>query len=183
MFRRFLNRQQAQTGRVVPDQLRSLNEANQLMENGKPGQAAPLFAALASALDNLRPQRAANLHARAAHAYADAGQESEALSHARTALKMFIQNGMSERVSTFYTNIQRKFSSHAMKTAATSLQNEFHLPQPIGPASAEASPARRGRLPGSCGKCGAPLRPAEEDWLDDHSAECRYCGAVVSTLE
>jgi hypothetical protein len=36
------------------------------------------------------------------------------------------------------------------------------------------------RLPPSCPGCGAPIRPNEVAWVGPESAECPYCGAVVS---
>ena len=185
MFRRLFRPNRA-TAALDDDQLSGLAAANQLMENGKPGEAAPLLAGIAANLERPRPRRAANIHARAAHAYADAGQEQPALAQARSALRMFIQYNMAERTPVFYTNIRRKFTHKNMPAAAASLQTEFHIqdlpPQAPDPAGAPAQARQRGHLPGNCPKCGAPLRPGEVDWVDDRSAECSYCGSLVSAV-
>ena len=179
MFRRFV-RPNRNPG-LDADQLSSLTAANQLMENGKPAEAAPLLAAIAAGLETQRPRRAANIHARAAHAYADAGLEQPALAQARSALKLFIQFNMVERTPVFYANIRHKFTNHNMPEAARSLESEFHLPVSANPVPVQ--PAPQGRLPGNCPKCGAPLRAAELEWLDKRSAECSYCGTLVRTLD
>ena len=181
MFRRLRN---PNRGAALDDeQLKDLAAANQLMESGKPAEAAPLFATIAAWLEKPRPRRAANIHARAAHAYADTAQEQPALAQARSALRMFIQYNMIERTPVFYTNIRRKFTHKNMPAAAAALQQEFRLQDlPDQAVSAAPAPAHQhGHLPGVCPKCGAPLRPAEVEWVDDRSAECSYCGALVST--
>jgi hypothetical protein len=178
MFRRFVRSENAG---LNADQLQSLVKANQLMENGHPKMAAPLFAQLAAGLETHRPRRAANIHARAAHAYADGGLEQEALSQARSALNMFIQYKMDQRTPVFYANIRHKFNAKGMPGAALSLETEFKIAP--GPAPA-ASPAKKhGPLPTNCPKCGAPLRGSEDDWIDERTMECSYCGSGVRTLE
>jgi hypothetical protein len=34
-------------------------------------------------------------------------------------------------------------------------------------------------LPTKCPSCGAAIRPNEVKWLDDVTAECRYCGTPI----
>jgi hypothetical protein len=160
--------------------LTRLNEANRLLDLGQATQAAPLFAQLAQALEaSSHPRRAANLHARVAHAFADAsalaGHEAAALDHARRALHLFKQYAMVQRFGQFYGNINSKFQARGMASASAALQSEFGLP--VEPAPVPAQPAAR--LPGSCPKCGAPVRSDEVDWIDARSAECPCCGTVL----
>ncbi len=176
MFRR--NR--LQRGRLEEAFLARLVEANRLLAAGQAAQAAPLFAQLAQALEaSNHPRRAANLHARAAHAFADAaalaGHEGAALDHAHRALYLFQQHAMAQRFAQFYGNINRHFQARGMGSASATLQREFGLPVELAPAPAQAT----ARLPGSCPKCGAPVRSDEVDWIDTSSAECPYCGAVL----
>jgi len=157
-----------------------LSQANRLLADGQTAQAAPLFVELAGTMQaSGHPRRAANLHARAAHAFADAtslpGHDDLALEQARVALRLFKQFAMAQRFGQFYGNIGRKFQARGMTAAATALQGEFGAPPQ--PAQAPAQPAAR--LPGSCPKCGAPVRSDEVDWVDPHSAECPYCGTVL----
>ena len=75
---------------ILPSQRQTLSEANRLLENNKPRQAAPLFAKLAEVLTSAgQPRRAANLHAQAALAFAK-GHDESALVQARTALTLFL---------------------------------------------------------------------------------------------
>ena len=163
------------------EQLALLQQANRLMANGKAGQAAPLFAQLAAQMEATNhPRRAANLHARAAHAFADSDAGQMALGQARSALNLFIANGMAPRTPMFYSNITRKLGKRGMQNAAQSLQQEYGGRLGAAVAQPAAAPARhRGSLPTSCPKCGAPVHGGEANWLDDNTAECDYCGALM----
>lgn len=179
MFRRFRN-PPLNSPALGPAQMELLHQANQYLSNGQPGQAAPLFARLAGALEaEKHPRRAANLHAQAANAYADSQAEQSALAHARSALTLFIQYQMVGRTPVFYANITRKLTLRGMKASADALVREFGpvvggLPVPLQPPA-----ARKTKLPASCPKCGAPLNPVEVNWTDADTAECAYCGAAV----
>ena len=178
MFRR--NRPFAQNSPLNAAQIEVLTKANQMVANGNPGDAAPLFAQLARDLGSNHPRRAANLHAVAAHAYADSANEALALAQARAALGMFIQNNMVNRTPVFYANISRKFDKMGMKTAASTLQNEFG--EKVGAKGAQVParpPTGRGVIPTNCPKCGAPLSRASATWINDQTAECEYCGSAI----
>ncbi len=184
--------QNAAAGPLGPQQLATLQQANQLMANSQPAAAAPLFAQLAAQMEAANhPRRAANLHARAAHAFADAQAGQAALGQARSALNLFISNGMAMRTPVFFANITRKLSNHGMQNAARALEQEYGGRLHAGPpqrrfgAQAGAAPApqpqprRRGTLPTSCPKCGGPVHGSEVNWVDDNTAECDYCGALL----
>jgi hypothetical protein len=179
MFRRIRNL--AQNGNALgPAQMELLQQANQYLANGQPGQAAPLFARLAGAMESEKhPRRAANLHAQAAHAYADSHAEQSALAHARSALTLFIQYQMVQRIPVFYANITRKLNNRDMKASADALVREFGpvvggMPTPIQPPE-----AKKTLLPTNCPKCGAPLNSSAVTWIDSNTAECAYCGAAI----
>ena len=165
-----------------PDQLATLQQANQLLANGRPGQAAPLFAQLAAQMESSqRPRRAANLHAQAAHAFADSNAGQAALGQARSALNLFIENQMNMRTPRFYANITRKLHNKGMPVAAQSLEQEYGAR--IGAVHAQPAPAappkHRGALPTSCPKCGAPVHGRDANWIDDNTVECDYCGVLI----
>ncbi len=180
------------------DQLALLQQANQLMAAGQAGQAAPLFAQLAAQMESRRhPRRAANLHARAAHAFADNQNGQLALGQARSALNLFLSNRMPLRAPMFFSNITRKLNNHGMQNAAQALQQEYAgRLQGGGPlrgggglrrrmaglgATQPAEPAH-GALPTSCPKCGAPVHGSEINWVDNNTAECDYCGALLRAV-
>ncbi|MGD0003140.1 MAG: hypothetical protein ABSE06_02795 [Anaerolineaceae bacterium] len=179
----FFRRRNIRGFQLGPVQMQVLSEANRLLAAGHPGEAAQLFANLAQQMEGSNhPRRAANLHAQAAHAYADNQDATDALTHARRALTLFLQYQMVERTPRFYANIERKLRARNMSTAADSLQAEFgkqvgSLPQP------QVQPQAPGqqRLPPTCPQCGAPVRGDEVDWINQYSAECIYCGAVIQT--
>ena len=174
------------------EQLAVLKQANALMTNGNAGQAAPLFAQLAAQMEaSGHPRRAANLHARAAHAFADSQAGQMALGQARSALNLFISNGMALRAPMFFSNITRKMGNHGMTNAANALQQEYagrlrgggglrrrQGGPGVAAAAAPAAPVR-GTLPTSCPKCGAPVHGGEANWIDNNTAECDYCGALL----
>jgi len=151
------------------------------MMEGKFGEAGDLLAQLANgAQTQNHPRRAAELHARAAHCYADGSQEQPALAQARSALSLFLQYQMAHRAPVFFTNITRKLGDKGLASAVEALKQEFG--SRIGPMPAEfqsgAGP-QHGVLPTSCPQCGAPLNPKEVDWVDEATAECRFCGSMV----
>ena len=143
------------------------------------------------------PRRAANLHARAAHAFADNQNGQLALGQARSALNLFIGNRMPLRAPMFFSNITRKMNSRGMQNAAQALQQEYGgrlqgggplrgggglRRRMAGMGGAEpAAPAEpvHGTLPTSCPKCGAPVHGSEINWVDNNTAECDYCGALL----
>ena len=178
MFRRFRNQAMNATP-LNPSQLQAMNQANQLVANGQPILAAPIFAQLASGMETSNhPRRAANLHAQAAHAYADGQDEQDALAQARRALSLFIQYQMVQRTPVFYANITRKFTNKGMQNSVEALAKEFG-PLVAGLPAAAPAAAPRGSLPANCPKCGAPLHASEATWIDANTAECAYCGTSI----
>jgi hypothetical protein len=159
-----------------PAQLEMLAQANQLLNNQQPGEAAPLFARLAGELQaSQHPRRAANLHARAAHAFAGAHAGPAALTQARAALDLFLQFKMAYRAAMFYTNITRKLTNDGMLPAANHLQQDYGSRIQAVPAAN----APRGLLPTNCPKCGAPVHGDDANWVDANTAECDYCGSLL----
>ena len=160
----------------------TLAQANQLMAQGQPGQAAQMMAQLAQQVESRgRARPAAIFHGLAAHAYASSKNESAALAQARTALDQFIQLNMARRVPRFYDNISSKLRANGLASAADTLQREYADKVKPFRSFAPASPAQGKRLPSNCPHCGAAARSDEVDWIDGQSAECNYCGGVIQT--
>ena len=175
----------AQDEALSPSQRQTLQQAQRLLSNGQPGEAARLFAKLAEGLAfSNRPRRAANLHAQAAHAFADSHNETAALTQARAALTLFLQHRMVERSPVFYANISRKLTNLGMPNAAETLAGEFASKLPKPTPAPQATPAmppagQSARLPTNCPKCGAPIRSSEAHWIDANTVECGYCGTLI----
>ena len=162
-----------------PRQRQVLGQANQLVAQGKPGQAAPLFAELAEVEGADHPQRAANLHAQAAHAFADEQRGPAALIQARAALNLFFKYQMNKRTSMFYANITRKLNDKGMKKAADALISEFGPRVAALPAGAASAAQKHGLLPTNCPQCGAPILTDMASWVDSSTVECAYCGSQI----
>lgn len=164
-----------------PANIALLVQANRLVAEGKPGDAAPLFAQLAQNMEaSQHPRRAANFHAMAAHAFADSNSEQGATEHARAALQLFLQYQMNQRTPTFFTNITRKMKERGMKGAADQIEKEFGDQVKKLPAAPAADKSvHHGVLPTNCPKCGAPIHGNEANWMDENTVECEYCGVLI----
>jgi hypothetical protein len=178
MFRR---RDHFQDNPLSANQLALLVKANQLISDGKPLDAGPLFAQVAGAMQRgNHPRRAANLFARAAHAFADGNDEQAALGYARTALALFTQFKMVRRSPVFFTNITHKMIAKGMNGAADTLHQEFGTQIAALPVvSQQENRPPRGILPTNCPKCGATIHSDAVDWVDDNTVECEYCGTFI----
>jgi hypothetical protein len=166
-----------------PRQMEILRQANQLMDNGEPGTAAPLFAQLADEMRMGRhPRRAANIYARAAHAYADANDEQAAAAQARNALDLFSRLNMFQRTRVFFVNITHHLDNRGMRSSVDALQHDYGSSisnQPFQPS--QPKEVQRGLLPTNCPKCGAPLKREDMNWVDENTAECEFCGSMIRT--
>lgn len=155
-------------------------EANHLTAQGKPGQAAPLFAKLAEVEKANHPRRAANLHAQAAHAFADSQQGPAALLQARAALRLFLKYQMIERAPVFFANITRKLNNKGMKNAADALVGEFGSRIAALPVVVTTTAAQKhGIPPTNCPQCGAAVHGERAKWIDSDTVECEYCGSPI----
>jgi predicted RNA-binding Zn-ribbon protein involved in translation (DUF1610 family) len=162
-----------------PRQRQVLGQAKHLVSQGKPGQAAPLFAELAEVEGANHPQHAANLHAQAAHAFADEQRGPAALIQARAALKLFLKYQMDKRTSMFYADITRKLNDKGMKNTADALISEFGSRIAALPAGATSATQKHGMLPTNCPQCGAPIQVDKAGWVDSNTVECSYCGSQI----
>lgn len=168
-----------QTEPLDPPHRQVQEQANHLVDQGKPGQAAPLFAKLAEVESGVHPRRAANLHAQAAHAFADSRQGPAALLQARAALQLFLKLQMTDRAPHFYANITRKLKNKGLGEAADALVSEFGSRITALPAAVDAVVQKHGILPTNCPGCGAPVHGERAKWVDSNTAECEYCGSLI----
>ena len=160
-----------------------LIEAHRLFAAGQPAEAARLFAQLAEKAEadgNL--QRAAHMHLEAAHSLLMVNDGQAAVAHARAALQLFLQSGSIGRAEAVYQRTVHELRARGMRAEADALEHdlrsEFSEAAPAPAPDFTPSPAS-GRLPAKRPQCGGPVRGDEVEWIDDHSAECLYCGSVV----
>ena len=179
----FRFRRRARLGQFTLAQNQALNQSLHLLANGKPGEAALILSRIAKEMeDSHHPRRAANLFAQAAHAFADAQDANAALAQSQAALRLFLQYQMAQRALQFYSNITRKLRNKGMASAAQTLTNEFESQMDSVPARQTVSaPNHPEGLPVACPQCGGPIRPDEADWVDEHTIQCVYCGAMIQS--
>lgn len=164
--------------------LAQLYQANQLAEEGRPHEAAPLYAQLAQAAQTHQmPRRAVNLYRRAGECYSQAGQPAAALSEARAALDMLLAIGQRQPAAHFLRHFTTMLDQRGYATEADTLRREYQSRLPLAEGVERPAPTTtaRGRLPAACPHCAAPLRSDEVEWIDAHSVECAYCGNVIPT--
>lgn len=152
--------------------------ANQWFQLGQFENAALEYSQLAHRMErNGKPRQAANLHAQAALAWAKAGIEPRATTQANIAFSQFTLLGMKRRIFEFKTQFDQalhpqstqKNSADSVDSRETAQSGTFFPPANDQPR----------KLPTVCGQCGAPVRSDEVEWIDDTSAECDFCGAVL----
>jgi hypothetical protein len=170
-------------GAIAAGLMGRLAEANRLFDVGRPAEAASAFAELAQeAAARGHPQRAAQLHLRAGEGFAQAGDGDGALTHARAALAIFNNLGRPDRARRVGARAVQSLRAAGLHAQAEALERELTgLPASAPDDEAEPAAPPRGRLPTDCPKCGGPVRSGEVEWIDEHSAECVYCGSVVPT--
>lgn len=163
---------------LQPSEQRRLEEAEHLLEDGKPAQAAPIFAKLAEVLESAKqPKRAANLHSQAALAFARSRNEA-ALMQARAALTLLLQYKLGQQASAFYKDVMRELTKRGMQSAAEALTREFG-DKVSQPSPLDTRTAQMNRLPSNCPNCGAPLGQREVKWTDANTIECGFCGTPI----
>jgi hypothetical protein len=147
--------------------------ANQLYDKGQFESSAAIFAQLAQRMGRVgRLRQAANLHAKAALAWAYAGDEPRAENQANLAFGQFTLLGMKQRIIEFKKEYEQALHHPG---------NTVEKPGPIEPETTVVHSQKR--LPAVCDQCGAPVRSDQVEWIDETSAECDFCGAILQTLE
>jgi hypothetical protein len=159
-----------------------LRHANRLMETGQYEQAYPLLKRLADGADRHgMPGRAGNLYLRAARARLEMGGTQDAVNLARRAIGLLHAAGRHDRIRAVLPGVVQELEKRGHRDEAVALRAE--VTALLGGVEAESPPmsppSRRGALPARCPSCNAPARADEAAWIDDRSAECAYCGAVI----
>jgi hypothetical protein len=173
-------------GAVPRPVLIQLLEANRLAEAGYPAEAATHFIRLAKEAE-LRgaPRRSAHLHLQASLCLIRVPDGPNALYHAQAALALIKRAAPPGRAQKLGRRLVAELEAGDLHAEAQTLQNSLSgLPaSPEGPEEPLAASPPRDRLPVRCPHCGAPVRSDDVEWIDDHSAECAYCGGVVQAAE
>lgn len=159
-----------------------LAAANRHLEAGRAVEAADEFAQLAQeASARSQPRRAVQLHLRAGEAYAQAGRGEQALAQARAAIAIIRSVGGDWWATRMMARIVEGLRRAGLTAEAETLERELAGFAPSGEEESGPPMPARGRLPTHCPQCGGPLRSDEVEWIDDHTAECPFCGSAVRT--
>jgi len=162
-------------------QINEVMQANQLLQSGRFDQAAMDYFQLANKLDRIgKPRQSANMHAQSALAWAKAGNEERALNQANIALRQFTLLRMPQRINEFKTEFEQILHPGKTTSPVPPTPDPKNTATPV--PSAPGSIPQRGKLPVVCSKCGAPVRSDEVEWIDDISAECDFCGAIIQSV-
>jgi len=166
---------------------RRLNRARELFDGGDYAAAATIFEELARGAERRGMlDRAGDLLMRVAQCYLKLNNIERADEQAKHALRLFLRAGRTRKVRRLLPKAIATLEKHGRHAEAKDLREKAE--QLLGPAPVEggAGIGRRGMmrpggtLPGKCPSCGGPIKPNEVNWVGRGSAECPYCGSVVS---
>jgi len=168
-----------------PAPRRRLGRAQELFRRGKFADAARIFAKLAQeAEDRDMLDRAGDLCLQAARCYLKLDNKERADQEGLRALRLFLRARRPRKVRRLLPKMVAVLEKHGRHKDAEELRKKAE--DLLGPLRARVAarpglrPARRGTLPGKCPTCGAPIKPDEANWVGQDSAECPYCGSVVT---
>ena len=173
---------------LPPRVRRALARANRLMADGQFVEAAHIFERLS---DEARQRgmlvRAADLALQASRARFAAADVETALERASEALQLLVRGGRAERVPRVLSRVTAALREKGYDAQAGQLEQEAaQALEEMGLSLEEARQRvprvteRRTTLPAHCNGCGASLVPDEVEWHDAHTAECLYCGTIVT---
>jgi hypothetical protein len=163
--------------------LRALGRAHNLLNQGQPAEAAPIFAQLASGAEmHEMPARGAQLHLQAARCLALTGVRPAMLEHALQAVALLAGAGEVAQLSIALPRFIQDLRAQNFTAEADQVQQAVTAALGPTPATLGASARPNRRLPAMCPQCSGPVRSDEVEWIDDTSAECSYCGSVLLSL-
>ncbi len=164
---------------------RKLGRAKELLNGGKFDEAARIFENLAQeAQGRGMLDRAGDLRLQAARCYIQLNNIERADQEGMRALRLFLRARRPRKVRRLLPKMVAALEKHGKHKEAQELREKAE--QLLGPLPARAGagpgagPGPRGKLPGKCPNCGGPIKPDEVNWVGRGSAECPYCGSVVS---
>lgn len=177
----------AQPAAVPPIVRAALERAHALTAAGDFSGAAAIYARLAEeAYARARPRPGVQMDLAAGHSWLQAGDCAQAEACARHALHYLLPARRPGPALALVEQIVQTLTAQGHGAEAQRLQAEVAALlqgaglEAGGPAAAPPAPPA-GRLPAACPACGAPLRPAELEWVEADRAACAYCGTIILT--
>lgn len=183
MWRRRQLQQPAEKPGQIPTGplLRRLQAAHRLLEEGQYLLAAEAFEDLARGAQIRDPERAPQFYLQAARAYLLAGNIDPAMQLIYHGLGLLANGQKWFRLRKYFNQADSELRARGYTSQADAL-GKWLYQQLVPPEAQEALPqddAEHPALPTACPSCGAPLHPAEIEWVDEKSAECAFCGAII----
>lgn len=165
----------------VRQAVQALRRANQLLENGKFGDAAEIFGRLADGAMQRGFHQAPNLSFQSARAWLRAGQIEKALPRARNGLTWLLNAGHFQRFAAAEQRILELLEEQGYQAEADQLRSELEtLKAGKSIPVIQSLPSRPG-LPAKCPYCGGNILPDEVEWLDEMTPGCSYCGSPLQS--
>jgi thioredoxin-like negative regulator of GroEL/DNA-directed RNA polymerase subunit RPC12/RpoP len=168
-----------------PAPRRRLGRAQELLRRGNFVEAAQVFEKLAQeAEDRGMLDRAGDSRLQAARCYLELNNTERADQEGLHALRLFLRARRPRKVRRLLPKMVAALEKHGRHKEAEELRKRAEellgsLRARVG-AGPGPGPARHGTLPGKCPACGAPVKPNEANWVGQDSAECPYCGSVIT---
>jgi len=164
--------------------VRELRRVHRQLASGQYAQAYPTLRRLADRVAERRmPVQAATLYAQAARArieMAAPGAHNAAwdtVELGQRLLHLLSDAGRIARAQRLLAQMLQLLERKNYREQAVELRAQGTA---LLGARVQGPPPPQAALPTDCPSCGAPLRSDEVEWLNDQSAECAYCGSVVS---
>ncbi len=178
MFRR---RAQRLLRRIAgPRAPRMVQQANRMLAVGDHAQAALIFIELAQGAQEHFPQRAPFLYMQAGRAAILGGQVQTGIAHIRRGLVMLADQHRFSRMQILGAHILEELQGRGLHVEAQEIEGLLQGNLPDAGSPEPPAPKRNARfLPTHCPSCGAVAKPREMEWLDEHTAECAYCGSPL----
>ncbi|GAB1471854.1 hypothetical protein MASR2M66_27320 [Chloroflexota bacterium] len=149
------------------------------MEAGNYTEAAPVFHNLAQKAEVRFPQRAPFLYFEAARASTLSGDVKKGVSHFRSGLTLLASQQRFQRVEKAGARIVGELRERGLNAEADEIETVIKNNLPGGLLSPTQAFKKQAALPTHCPSCGAAVKPNEVEWLDEHTAECDYCGSPI----
>jgi hypothetical protein len=127
--------------------------------------------------------RAGDLRLQVARCFIKLGDIDRANTESMQALRLFLRARRPMKVRRLLPKMLAFLEEHGRQGEAEALRQQAEkllqgLPPGRRPGAAAAM--AQGKLPGKCPNCGGPIKPNEVNWVGRGSAECPYCGSVVT---
>jgi hypothetical protein len=161
--------------------IESLQRAHALMDQGKPGEAAVIFEALADKAIARGVPRAPQLCLQAGRAWIEAGEVERGIQRLREGIQLFGSLGQLQRLPLIGQRILTELRARGLTEQAAALEADIQalLAEKGITMTAQTGLASKPRLPAKCSYCGGNVLPNEVEWIDERCAACDYCGSLL----